>query len=219
MEAFDTWRHPDVTFEQFKTHVRTDNAGIQVTSGKEAIYTTYYGNRIHFVIWNNLEHDYHFVGSKVLYIEYGTGDPSDTLVNAVDYADESQFLSGTVMRSAGDAVTEIHNVFLGTTIRLDWSDPTHLVRTSEDGTVEEAGRNRLTGQYYEVWVDFGWNGPNEGDFYRPFSNLASALAAVADGGVIKIAPGTTPERGLLRGGKRVRLVAPIGGVTIGASHM
>jgi hypothetical protein len=67
-----------------------------------------------------------------------------------------------------------------------------------------------------VWVDFDWKGPTEGDFYHPFNQLAFALAAVADGGVIKIAPGITHARVPLHAGKRVKLVAPIGGVTIGA---
>ena len=46
--------------------------------------------------------------------------------------------------------------------------------------------------------------------------FASAVDAVADGGVIKIAPGTTHERFPAREGRRIKLVAPIGDVTIGA---
>ena len=87
------------------------------------------------------------------------------------------------------------------------SDKWHPRRTSETGEVEEAGDN------HEVWVDFDWTGLMEGDFYRPFNTLAGALAAVADGGVIRIMPGSTRETPVIK--KRVTLVAPIGGVTIG----
>ena len=64
------------------------------------------------------------------------------------------------MKSAGDAVVEVHNPLLGTKMTLDWSrsNPSLLVRTSEDGDVEQAGIN-AEGQIFEVWVDFNWNGP------------------------------------------------------------
>jgi hypothetical protein len=39
---------------------------------------------------------------------------------------------------------------------------------------------------------------------------------VADGGAVNIQPGSTPERLTIGGGKRFTLIAPIGGVTIGA---
>jgi hypothetical protein len=217
MEAFDTWLHPEICFEQFKDHVSTHNSNMNLKSNQEAVYTTFFGNKIHFVIWgddifNPL--DNHYYGAKIINIEYGTGDPADTLVDAGNYTDQSQFLSGTVLKSAGDAVTEIHNAFLGTKIKLDWSDPSHLVRTSEDGTVEEAGRNSL-GQYSEAWVNFDWTGPFVGDFFQPFNTIGAAAAAVADGGVIKIIPGTTRETRISHANKRIRLVAPIGGVNIG----
>jgi hypothetical protein len=60
------------------------------------------------------------------------------------------YLNGTVLKSVGEASIEIHNQFLNTVIKLDWSDHTsngtqlvrtHLVRTSEDGKVEHAGTN------------------------------------------------------------------------------
>jgi hypothetical protein len=219
LEAFDTWLHPEVTFEQFKGHVTRDNPSLQLQSNQEAIYTTFFGNKIHFVIWgddwNNPARDNFREGAKIIHIEYGNGAANDTLVEAGNDTDESQFLGGTVLNSLADAVTEIRNSFLGTRIRLDWSDPSHLVRTAEDGTVEEAGRNGA-GQLYEVWVDFDWNGDHEGDFNHPFNTLAEAVGAVADGGTIMIAPGTTSERSpSIRRGKRIRLKAPIGGVSIG----
>jgi hypothetical protein len=40
---------------------------------------------------------------------------------------------------------------------------------------------------------------------------------VADGGIVNIEPGATAERGPLSSRRRCTLVAPIGGVTIGAS--
>ena len=46
--------------------------------------------------------------------------------------------------------------------------------------------------------------------------FATAVDAVADGGVIKIAPGTSRERFAIRAGKRIELVAPVGDVTLGA---
>jgi hypothetical protein len=40
---------------------------------------------------------------------------------------------------------------------------------------------------------------------------------VPDGGTIRIVPGARRERGVIAGGKRVRLVAPCGGVRIGSA--
>ena len=114
------------------------------------------------------------------------------------------------MNSRGQGVVEIRNRFLRTTLLLDMSDADHPRRIDESGAVEAAGSGE------EVWVDFAWNGPTEGDFFRPFNTLAAAAAAVADGGVIKIVPGTTTERPTLRKGKRMRIVAPMGDVVFGA---
>ena len=211
MEAFDTWRHPEVSFEQFQKHVITENSGIQFRSGQKTIYTTYFGNRIEFMIWSALEQDNHIFGSKIVNIEYGRGNPADTLVGAGN--DTDSFLSGTILNSPKEAVVEITNPFLGTKITLDWSDELRLVRTTETPAgkeIEDAGNN------HEVWVDFDSTEPFEGDFFRPFNSIAAALDSVADGGVIKIVPGTTSETQIIHNNKRVTLVAPIGGVTIGA---
>ena len=43
----------------------------------------------------------------------------------------------------------------------------HLVRISEAGEIEQAGGS------LEVWVDFAWQGPFEGDFFRPFNTIAA----------------------------------------------
>jgi hypothetical protein len=210
IEALDTWLHPEVSLDEFKLHVQRDNPDVSFISGQEREYTTFFGNKIRYLIWNTGGLDRHLFGSKIVDIEYGKGNPFDTLINAGN--DNTKFLTGTILNSAIDGKTEIHNPFLGTTITLDWTNPQHLMRISESREIEQAGRN-AAGQPFEVWVDFGWNGPQEGDFYRPFNNLANAVSAIAEGGVIKIAPGTTHERA--RVGKRVRLVAPMGGVTLG----
>ncbi len=112
------------------------------------------------------------------------------------------------MNSQEEALVEIANPSLQTKITLDMRDPKHPKRTSETGEVEEAGSN------HEVWVDFGWRGPSEGDFFRPFNTLTAA-AAVANRGVIKIVPGWTSEKPFFPSNRSIRLVAPIGGVTFG----
>jgi hypothetical protein len=207
LEAFDTWLHPEVTFEDFRNRVKRANGNLFIENNREVVYTTQNGNQVHFVIWNNSDRDNHVIGSKILKIDYGTGNPADTHAAAGD--DTDSFLRGTILNSLREAVVEITNSFLRTTLTLDWSNPLHLVRTSEDGEVEEAGNNN------EVWVDFDWTGPFEGDFFRPFNTISAAADAVADGGVIKIMRGTTSERRLTNHHKRIRLVAPIGGVNIG----
>lgn len=229
LEALDTWLHPEVSYEEFQARVATNNPNLSFASGQEAVYTTYFGNRIHYVIWHNLEHDNHQCGSKILYIEYssllqflrdsGTNpaglhlrplmSPEVSLRKFMKLnVDPSRFLSGTILNSPRDAVVEIRNPFLGTTLTLDWSDPQHPVRIAENGEVQEAGRG------HQVWVDFDWRGPTEGDFYRPFNTITAALSAVAEPGVIRIMPGATRERPTLH--KRVRLTAVRGTVTIGA---
>ncbi len=203
LEAFDTWLHPEVNFDQFRQGVKARNPNIKLENGAEAQYTTANGNRIHFMILE-LGSSRHY--TEVLRIEYGTGDPKDTLVDAGH--DSNAFLSGTIMTSPREAVVEIKNPALGTRIILDMSDKWHPRRVSETGEVEQAGSNN------EVWVDFEWTGQTQGDFYHPFNTLAAAVAAVADGGTIKIMPGTSKETPSLSG-KRIKLVAPIGDVYIG----
>jgi hypothetical protein len=205
LEAFDTWRHPDVSFEQFQARVTANNPNVTFVSGQETAYTTYFGSRIHYAIWHNLERDNHVFGSKILSIEYASGDPNDTLSGAGN--DTESFLSGTILKSPKDARVEISNPFLGTVLILDWTDPQKPFRISESNAIEVAGGK------YQVWVDFDWNGPSEGDFFRPFKSLQSAVASVAEPGVIRILPGKT--RGLTIK-KRVRLTGVRGAVTIGA---
>jgi hypothetical protein len=207
MEAFDTWLHPEVSFEDFQKHVTRDNPGLTLKSGQDSIYTTFNGNRVHFVIWNSLERDNHVFGSKVTGIEYGPGNPSDTLAGAGN--DTARFLSGTVLNSPRDAVVEISNAFLGMRITLDLFDPFHPKRTSETGEVEEAGLN------HQVWVDFDSpsNIPEDGDFYHPFKTLARARDAVAVGGTVWIVPGSKNETLILN--KPMKLDSFTGSAVIG----
>jgi hypothetical protein len=170
------------------------------------LYTTQNGNRVGFVIWN-VGDEY---GARVDGVDSSRG--RDARIDSFGDASHQfpvRFLNGTVMNSKEEGVVEITNHFLETKIRLDMHDQWRPKRTSETGEVEEAGSN------HEVWVNFGWTGPSEGDFFRPFNTITAAAAAVADGGVIKIMPGWTSERPFLANNKRMRLVAPIGGVTIG----
>ena len=207
MEAFDTWLHPGLSYDEFKAGVLARNANLNLQSNVEAQYVTQNGNRIRFVIWNDGERDEAEMGARVLRIDYGHGDSFDQIGDAGNVTDK--FLNGTVLNSPAEAVVEITNPFLGTTITLDMSDKWRPRRIDENGRVEQAGDNR------EVWVDFEWTGPTEGDFYRPFNTLGAAADAVANGGVIKIMPGITQETPTLSN-KRMTIQAPIGGVIIGA---
>jgi hypothetical protein len=210
MEAFDTWLHPRaLNFEQFKAKVLEKNGNMNLKTNVEAEYTTLNGNHLRFIIGMGDQGAFSS-SEKILSIEYATGpsaDPMDGKGDAGNVTD--QFLRGTVMNSTAEGVVEITNHFLGTKIILDMSDPSRPRRTSETGEVEEAGSN------HEVWVDFAWTGPNEGDFFRPFNTITAAAAAVANGGVIKIMPGWTTEKPFFQTNKRIRLNAPIGGVTFG----
>ena len=216
LEAFDTWLHRDVTFQDFKRRVKETNQNIRIENNVPFSYTTQNGNRLLCVIWKDGKRENDAVhGARILSIEYGAGnpvvrDPHDRLGDAGNITD--RFLNGTILNSTGEAKIEISNPSFESpgTIALDMDDQWHPKRTSETGEVEEAGFNN------EVWVNFGYDGPSEGDFFRPFNNIAAAAAAVADGGVIKIVPGWTTEKPSFLRKKRIRLVAPIGGVTIGA---
>ncbi|MDQ1356692.1 MAG: hypothetical protein QOG44_1065, partial [Acidimicrobiaceae bacterium] len=68
-----------------------------------------------------------------------------------------------------------------------------------------------------VWVQFDSPDPNTTDPARPFNTVKAAIAVVAPRGVINVLPGSTLERITLT--KRVTLVAPIGGVSIGALQL
>ena len=103
----------------------------------------------------------------------------------------------------------VNNPYLGQHIKLDLSDLWKPRRTAEDGTVESAGSRE------EIWADFDWAGPREGDVCRPYATVAGAQAAVAGGGTVRMIPSVSAERVPMGIGKKFRMVAPIGGVTIG----
>jgi hypothetical protein len=211
LEAFDCWLHPELMFEDFKAGVYARNSSLQLQSNAVAHYTTTNGNQLQFVIWKDGDGDRGSEsGAQVLSIAYG--DPGS--LEAMGNADKKsvQLLNGTIMNSLGDAIVEIANPLRPATITLDFSDPAHPRRhDSETGEFAVAGSNS------EVWVDFAYSGPSEGDVCRPFNTIAAAVGAVKDGGTIRLVPGASRERGFIGGGKRFTLVAPRGGVTIGSA--
>ena len=202
IEAFDTWLHQGVPFSEFVQSVLDKNGTLDLPVNADAKYTTFIGNRITFQVFDDDDRS----GARIVRVDYSPNDPHSAAGNAADAS--GQFLHGTILNGSGDGVVQITNPFLGTTITLDMQDAAHPKRISESGEVEQAGSHE------EVWVDFAWDGEMEGDFFHPFNTLSAALAAVSDGGVIKIVPGQTAERPRL-GGKRVRIVAPTAGVAIG----
>ena len=211
LEAFDTWLHPRrMKFEDFQDNVkaRATKLGLSLKNNVETHYQTWNGNEFDFVIWYGVLRHTDWFGAEILNFKAGDEDPQDALGDAGNVTDK--FLNGTVMNSTKDATVEITNYDLKTKITLDMSDLLHPKRISETGEVEQAGFDN------EVWLDFEWKGPNHGDAYQPFNTLAGATAAVAEDGIVKIVPGQTNERTPI-GGKRMKLVAPIGGVTIGSA--
>jgi hypothetical protein len=213
LEAFDTWLHPDVTYEEFVDGVKARNGSLDLVESREFEYVTANGNRLTAEIWHREPVwvgvvGFPVIGAEVRRIEYGNRNSADAIGDAGNR--KRPFLSGTVLTSPGEAIVKITNPSLKTTMTLDMSDPWHPRRIGEHGEIEEAGNN------HEVWVDFDWQGSTEGDVFRPFNKIAAAIDAVAANGVVKIVPGTTIERLTISGRKRIRLVAPIGGVIIGA---
>jgi hypothetical protein len=220
MEAWDTWLHPELTFSQFKSDVWEKNKQLSqggLASNAPYQYATQNGSKIQFVMWNDEARvppppfpppDNARYGAKVLSLVYGGGEATDAYGHAEKIT--GQFLNGSIMNSPAPAVVEITNHFLKTKITLDMHDMWHPKRISETGEMEEAGSN------HEVWVDFEWQGPEEGDFFRPFKTIRAAVAAVADRGVVHILPGSTGERATFSSKKQIRFVASSGNVTIGA---
>jgi hypothetical protein len=203
LEALDTWLHPETSYEEFVEGVLARNGAITLAEGQEFQYTTSNRNRL----WATIRIG-DISGAEVRKVEYGGGDRADAIGDAGNVFRE--FLTGTVLSSPAEAVVTIANPSLGTTITLDMSDMWHPRRISEEGEVEEAGGN------HEVWLDFDGRGPSEGDVCRPYTTVRAAVDAVAEGGTIRVVPGTTTAREPIGAGKRVRFVAPIGGVIIGA---
>ncbi|TFB56687.1 hypothetical protein [Cryobacterium tagatosivorans] len=214
LEALDTWLHPGVTLEAFAADVVRRNPAIELRDNEPFTYTTRNGNRLDVVIWSKRQtrgfNRGSIFGAQIFPISYGNGDPLDAVGDAGK--PQQGLLHGTIMNSPRDAVVEIANSFRRTTITLDMTDAAHPRRTSETGEVEIAGPDS------EVWLDFEWKGKSEGDVCRPFNSLAAAIAAVRDAGTVRLVPGATTERSTLgAGGKRVNLIAPIGGVVLGGA--
>jgi hypothetical protein len=215
LEAFDTWLNPKMHFDEFKTKVLENNSGLSLHPHEsnaqkiaQGLYTTLNGTRINILISKDQSSDDDDIQAEVATTSIlNYGNPIDGLNDAGNITD--RFLNGTILNSKGDGKIEINNPLLGKKITLDMTDQAHPKRISETGEVEEAGFNN------EVWVDFGWTGPYEGDFFRPFNTITAATAAVADGGVIKIMPGWTTEKPFFRRNKRFTLTAPIGNVKLG----
>ena len=210
LEAYDTWRNAELTFDQFREGVHRRNAGLQLISNTPAQYVTSALDRIEFTIWKDNDGKRGSEsGAEVSTVVYE--DPRS--IDALGHADKktSQLVNGTVMNSPGDAIVVINNPMRRSTVTLDFSDEARPTRfDSETGEFEAAGPGS------EVWVDFGYSGKMEGDVCRPFTTITAAAAAVAEGGSIRIVPGMTPDRGSLGGSKKFTLVAPAGGVTIGS---
>jgi hypothetical protein len=212
LEAFDTWLYADnkVTFEAFQGNVKDRTTTLKLQNNVLTHYRTWNGTEFDFIIWNDGSRNAADYGAEVMNVKYGD-QARDAFGDAGNVTDK--FLNGTVMNSKSDAVVEITNYDLNTKVTLDMGDLLHPKRISETGgkaEVEQAGFDN------EVWLDFDWKGPNQGDACQPFNTLTAATAAVAEGGVIKIIPGQSNERTPI-GGKRMKLVAPIGGVTIGSA--
>ena len=222
LEAFDTWLRPNVTFCSFMKRVLDNNgqANFRFTpslpeSGVEEAgqYVTFNGMKIDFLIWKDhtqIARPDAAAGAKVNTVDYSPEDVVCKIGDAGNVTD--RFLNGTILNSLGTAVTAIGNPGFAdpaATITLDMGDRDHPRRVSETGAVEQSGLNN------EVWVKFGYTGPSEGDFFHPFSTVAAAIAAVADGGVIRIMPGWTTERPTFARGKRYRLTVALDAAAIG----
>jgi hypothetical protein len=173
LEAYDTWLHPELSFDDFKANILAAHGSTRFVGSGTNSYITQSGQRILFTI-----------------------SPLSDIVSTSDEAEPAgyrdKFTHGTVLDSQqGSGIVVISNPSLGAQITLNMQDKFHPTRTSESGQVEKAGLDA----HEEVWVDF--NSPVEpsadGDFYHPFKTLAEAQKTVAVGGTIKIVPGTRNE--------------------------
>ncbi|MEA2162136.1 MAG: hypothetical protein QOK37_263 [Thermoanaerobaculia bacterium] len=209
LEACDTWLHGEVTFEQFTRGVLERNGALTLQSNRVSRYVTSSLNEVEFVIWNKSGDGRDTEsGAEVLGIKYGIKDRGDARGGAEKIT--PRLVNGTIMNSLGEAVVEIANPGRRGALTLDFGDEAHPRRhDSETGEFEVAGFNN------EVWLNFDYVGPTEGDVCRPFNTIAGAIDAVAQGGVIRVVPGVTRERGAIGGTKKFTLFAPIGGVALG----
>ena len=216
MEAFDTWLHPGVTFSAFKASVLERNGGLRISNNTVTRYVTHNGNRLDFVVWTEKARNDAVSGAQVLRVEHAPPDFGDLgdAIDAIGSAERitDQLVNGTVLNERAEGHLVISNFALGAQLTLDFSDAAHPRRAdSLTGEAEVAGFGN------EVWLDFDYRGPIEGDVCRPFGRLADAIGSVAEGGTVRIVPGYTEDRPTIGGGKRFTLVAPAGGVAIGTT--
>jgi hypothetical protein len=190
LEAYDTWLHPGLTFDQFRSGVLAPTANgrtVFTTTGTNT-YITQSGQRIEFQV--------------------NPATDSSQIVSLSSVPPfHGQFAAGDVINSEqGSGVIRIWNAGFGRPeIKLDMSDVNHPTRISEQGDRETAEDSDSS--HHVVWVNFAPNVPHGsgGDFYQPFQKLADAQRAVLQPGVINILPGSTVERDLTLSGKRMTL--------------
>jgi hypothetical protein len=188
LEAYDTWLHPGLSFQEFRSRVLGANGGTVFKTDAVNKYMTQSAQQIGFVV-----------------------EPDRDSSGVVSLSSQSpfngQFAAGDVINSEqGSGVITIWNIgFGGRQIKLDMSDVNHPTRTSELGEVEMAEDS--DSRHHVVWVNFDPRVPHGtgGDFYSPLQRLADAQNAVLQPGVINILPGATVERDLTLGGKRMTL--------------
>jgi len=209
MEAHDTWRQSELSFADFRQGVLRRNTNLQLQSNVTAVYTTTMLNIMEFVVWREGDRDPQAgSGAQVLSVAFNNHSSTDALSGADRIT--AQLVHGNVMNSPAASVVTITNPQRAGALVLDFADETHP-RRHDSGT----GEFEVAGFHNEVWLDFDYVGPSEGDVCRPFNTVAGASEAVAEGGVVRVVPGATSTRGVIGAGKDFTVVAPAGGVTIG----
>ena len=181
MEAFDTWLDPTLSFKDFKRDVLFRNDAVRLFNNVEAHYTTHNGNQLDLIVWSNSGGHDAIRGARVLAVRYGGAGSVDQIGEAEKIT--GKLLNGTIMTSPVEGKIVITNPVLKTSLTLDFSDPDHPQRIDS-----QTGESEVAGFHNEVWLDFEYHGPTEGDVYQPFNTLSGAIAGVADGGVIRIVP-------------------------------
>jgi hypothetical protein len=188
LEAYDTWLHPGLNFDEFRGRVLAANGGTVFKTDAINKYMTQSGQLIGFVVEPDRDS-----GAVV------------SLSSQLPF--NGQFAAGDVINSEqGSGVVTIWNIGFGKQqIKLDMSDGFHPARTSELGDVDAAEDS--DSRHHVVWVNSDPNVPHGtgGDFYRPFQRVADAQQAVLSPGLINILPGSGVEPNLTLSGKTITL--------------
>ena len=209
IEAHDTWRDPDLTFADFRAGVLHRNANLTLVSNVTTAYTTTAFNVMEFAVWREGDRDPAAgSGAEVSNVFFNNQSSPDARSGADRVT--AQLVRGTVMNTTADAVVRITNPARDGALTLDFADQNHPQRHDNDAGVFE-----VAGFHNEVWVDFEYAGPSEGDVCRPFASINAAADVVADNGVLRIIPGASMTRGVIGDSRRFTLMAPAGGVTLG----